>query len=423
MSPTNDGLADATPAAWSAPQRVAFRFGFIYLGLYALPWVIKRPLLPDWRKAAESCGSFEGAVRWFGHHVLGVAGPLVKEYPGGGDSSFQWVRVALLVLVALLGTVVWSALDRKRTGYPLLLDLLRVYVRYGLALTMMYYGIVKVFPIQFAPPTFLHLFEPLGDMSPMDLLWSFMGFSRLYTLFAGLVELVGGVLLFWRRTTFLGALLVAIATTNVLLLNLSYDVPVKLFSAHLLVMAVFLAAPDGARVLRFLLRREPTELPPLREPLPWARVNRARPWVKAAVVSWCSFATVFFTVEQGRATPPMPAPALLGAWVVESYGPSTPTGSSWHRLLIDEWRTLTVERIDGQRTRFALEEDPSASTISVSNGTKKMVFEYARQDADRLVLDGDVEGVPVSLHLRRNAKDFVLTSRGFHWVQEAAFFR
>jgi hypothetical protein len=44
-------------------------------------------------------------------------------------------------------------------------------------------------------------------------------------------------------TLLLGALLVAATTTNVLLLNLSYDVPVKLYSVHLLVMALFLAAP------------------------------------------------------------------------------------------------------------------------------------------------------------------------------------
>jgi hypothetical protein len=62
------GTLAAMSAAWSIPKRAAFRFGFIYLALYELPWAIKRPLLPDWRRAAESVGAFEGVVRWFGHH-------------------------------------------------------------------------------------------------------------------------------------------------------------------------------------------------------------------------------------------------------------------------------------------------------------------------------------------------------------------
>jgi len=410
-------------AVWSVPKRVAFRFGFIYLVLYELPWLLKRPLLPDARKTAESLGAFEGVVRWFGHHVLGIAGSLPKEYPGGGDTLFQWARVALLLLVATIGAAVWTGLDRKRTGYPLLLDFLRVYVRYGLAFTMMFYGTVKVFPIQFASPTLLSdLLEPFGNLSPMGLLWKFMGFSRTYTLFSGLLELLGGVLLFWRRTTFLGALLVAAATANVFLLNVSYDVNVKLYSAHLLVMAVFLSAPDGVRVLRSLLWRQPVDFPPLREPLPWARVNRARPWVKAAVVIWCSFAIVYFTVKQARPAAPMP-PALYGVWRVESYGSLAPVGTSWHRVVITEWSELAVERLDGEKAWFTLKDDPSASTASLSNETKEMMLKYIRPDADHLALDGEVDGVPMSLQLRRDSQEFPLTSRGFHWLQEAALIR
>ena len=56
-----------------------------------------------------------------------------------------------------------------------------------------------------------------------------MGYSRPYAIFCGLVETVGGLLLFWQRTTTLGALIVAASMANVAMLNFSYDVPVKLF--------------------------------------------------------------------------------------------------------------------------------------------------------------------------------------------------
>jgi hypothetical protein len=411
-------------AEWSVRQCIAFRFAFIYIGLYELPWAMKRPLLPDWRKSAESLGSLESAVRWFGHHVLGTAGAMVKEYPAGLDTSFQWVRVAFLGLVALFGTTAWSVLDRRRRAYPLLLDALCVYVRYGLAFTMLFYGAVKVFPIQFAPSTLLNnLLEPFGELSPMGLLWKFMGFSRPYTFFSGLVEAVGGVFLFWRRTTFLGALLVAAATANVFLLNLSYDVPVKLYSAHLLLMALFLAAPDGWCVLRAVVRREPVTLPPLRESLPWAPVNRVRPWLKTIVVLWCSFATVYFTVKQSAASQAPERPALYGAWLVESSGPGVAEGTTWHHVVIDEWGKMTVERMDDERTRFDLKDDPSTSTLALSNKTKQLVLSYVRPDPDHLLFDGDLDGRHVSLRLRRVHKEFLLTTRGFHFVQEEPLIR
>ncbi|MGA3043966.1 MAG: hypothetical protein ABSF54_24595 [Bryobacteraceae bacterium] len=40
---------------------------------------------------------------------------------------------------------------------------------------------------------------------------------------------------------------------NVFALNMSYDVPVKLFSFHLFLMAVFLAAPDLPRLANVLV--------------------------------------------------------------------------------------------------------------------------------------------------------------------------
>ena len=46
--------------------------------------------------------------------------------------------------------------------------------------------------------------------------------------------------------------------TNVVALNLCYDVPVKMYSASILLMATFLLAPDMGRLLNVLLLNRPT---------------------------------------------------------------------------------------------------------------------------------------------------------------------
>ena len=87
----------------------------------------------------------------------------------------------------------------------------------------------------------------------MGLLWTFMGYSGVYSVFAGLGEVIGGVLLFFRRTRLLGALVVAMVMSHVVVLNFAYDVPVKVFSTHLLLIAVLIMTPDRKRLLNFFI--------------------------------------------------------------------------------------------------------------------------------------------------------------------------
>jgi hypothetical protein len=69
---------------------------------------------------------------------------------------------------------------------------------------------------------------------------------------------IGGVLLLFRRTTLLGALVVAIVMMNIAAINFFYDVPVKLYSSMLFLMAVFLMAKDFSQLLNALILHKPS---------------------------------------------------------------------------------------------------------------------------------------------------------------------
>src|SRR4029078_1905598 len=84
--------------------------------------------------------------------------------------------------------------------------------------------------------------------------WTFLGFSIPYEIFAGTAETLSATLLLFRRTRTLGALIGAGVLTNVFMLNMSFDIPVKQYSAHLLLMCVFLVALDRERLLNVFLR-------------------------------------------------------------------------------------------------------------------------------------------------------------------------
>lgn len=257
---------------WPLPLRIAFRFFFIYWLLYIIPSagaVSIFDLLPfggignklgEW--FAWPLAQLAHAV---GFYVFHLSGDGADWHPtGSGDTAMQYTLVFCVAVLAIVGTVVWSAIDERRRGrreYRTAYAWLRLALRITLAITMLGYGFAKVFPGQFgAGPDLAQLNETYGQSSPMHLLWFFMGFSRPYAIFGGLMEAIPGVLLLFERTETIGALGSAAVLLEVAVLNYCYDVPVKLYSTHLFVMSLFLLLPDFKPMWDFFVRRRTAAL-------------------------------------------------------------------------------------------------------------------------------------------------------------------
>ena len=119
--------------------------------------------------------------------------------------------------------------------------------------------LAKYFTCKCPSPFLFQLVQPFGDKSPMGLAWSFVGYSSAYSAFTGWGEIIGGGLLFFRRTTTFGALLSMVVIGNIVAINFCYDVPVKLYSSTLFIMSVFLAAPDLKRLLNVFILNKTTQ--------------------------------------------------------------------------------------------------------------------------------------------------------------------
>jgi uncharacterized membrane protein YphA (DoxX/SURF4 family) len=128
-------------------------------------------------------------------------------------------------------------------------------IRFGLAAQLFYFGMAKVIPAQFPPPSLVTLVEPVGQLSRTDLLWTFIGSSTAYQMFTGWTEVIGGILLVIPATATFGAIVALADMTHVLALNMAFDVGLKQISFHLILMSLFLLAPDF-RVLRKFVGRQ-----------------------------------------------------------------------------------------------------------------------------------------------------------------------
>src|SRR4029077_3278140 len=104
-------------------SRVAFRFCFIYFGLYCLGTQIINSVLavpkievPDW----GTLWPVRPLVFWVGVHVFGTKLPMVYSGSGSGDKVYDWVLLFCMFVISLLATTVWTILDRRRKSYPAL---------------------------------------------------------------------------------------------------------------------------------------------------------------------------------------------------------------------------------------------------------------------------------------------------------------
>lgn len=428
----------------SAATLIGFRFLFVYWVLYLFPYPLS--VIPGltWL-GSLTLSLWTTLVPWFGAHILGMDDTIRFQYTGSGDTLFAYVQVCLQLTLAAIVAALWSIVDRTRTRYVRLDDVLRTLIRYALGTSLIMYGMIKVIKLQFPYPTDARLIEPYGESSPMGLLWTFMGYSTPYNLFTGGVELLGGILLLFRRTTVLGACVVVGAMANVVMLNFSYDVPVKLYSTHLLLMALFLLAPHRHRIANFFVLNRPVAPEPQRIPYGHRLLERARPLIKGLFIGWFLYHEVSVAIERKASyearlsdagSDANSSESLVGLYNVESMSldGSAQVGMSndphrWHMVAISMYKStgrLSVRQLDGTMLQYILRYDANTETLSLSErlpGTDRLQFVHTRLDSDRLQLQGTMNDLPIRVTLRAIKRSYPLSERGFHWINEYPYNR
>ena len=420
------------PTAWSAATLVAFRFCLVYLGLFWLATQVSGSLLLIPSVPFRGFGQLwpmRELTFWVGANVFGIADPLV--YAGNSpDAAFYWVQTSWLLALALLAAGVWSALDRQRTNYGTLHKWFCLCIRFGLAAQMFEYGMTKVIPNQFPVPSLITLLEPVGDLSLQGILWTSVGASTPYQIFTGVTELLAGILLIVPRTAILGASVCLAVMTQVLVLNLTYDVGVKLVSSHLVLMTLLLLAPELGRLADFFFWNRATG------PSTQVDLFRSRRSNRAAVVlqvmcgiyllAMQTYANWSFWHLEGGGSPKSP---LYGIWNVDELsidGRVQPPDLNdydrrWRRVIFDSPGRLVFQRTDNSFARYGVSIDESARTLALTKGESrnwKAAFAFQHPSEDQLILDGDMDQFKIRVHLERvNFDTFRLLNSRFRWTR------
>lgn len=443
-------MTEAPPSPerpWSFPRKFAFRWIVLYFVLFALDGIAQ--LVPVFGGGLGYLveQTLRPIVAWFGQTAFGVT---ITVYPNGsGDTTYNWIEIAFFASLATVGAMLWSLVDRRRTSYPWVRDGFLVAMRFVVAGAMLGYGINKIFALQFPTPGMGRLLQNYGDSSPMGILWTFMGTSTAYTMFAGWMETIGGLLLLFRRTALLGALWTAGVMANVVLLNLCYDVPVKIYSSHLLLMALLVAAPDMGRLLgHFLLNRPMAQRdligPWTNRTLRWTAFGVKLCWVLVSVplIAWGHYQM------QYTFGPKAPKGPLDGTWEVLEFRrdgvdrpPLVTDELRWRYLTLTDrpaWKQAAAAPMRGTTERWVLEvrsDGPTGGSLLLTSQAAAAgapatappqagTLEYALLGDGTMSVTGTVNGAAIeALCKRREPSEFLLLNRGFHWINEVPFNR
>lgn len=243
---------------WSMLRKIIFRFFFIYFFFTIAPWNWLNPVPGVSFLLDYYYGFTYWLTTWANNNFFHIQSNEVHGPVGGsGDTSLHWAELALILIVAAVGCVIWSIVDRKRKNYIKLNYWLCLFVRYNIAIIAFGYGIIKLFGLQMTFPMLSQLATPLGDLLPMRLSWMFIGYSTPYQFLSGLMEVLVGLLLLFRRTATMGVLMGTAVFLNVMILNFCYDIPVKLYSSQILVMCFFLLYNEADRIACFFILNRP----------------------------------------------------------------------------------------------------------------------------------------------------------------------
>lgn len=419
--------------SWTTIQKITFRFAFLAIGLFIL--IENNGAYPFYDVIMAYPGELLHIfIPWVGKNILHLSYDITVFTNGSGDTTYDYVILFVILCLSVTGTIIWSVLDRNRKSYSTLYYWLTVAVRFYVGLMLFNYGMYKVIKLQFPFPGVGRLMQPYGNSSPMGLAWTFLGFSKGYNLFMGVAE-VAALMLLFRRTVTIGAIITLMTTANVMAVNYFYDVPVKIVSTSLVVMTVFLLLPDLKRLFKFFFTGEATSLPVMPAPAVRKELRIAGYSFKYLLIAYVLVMTTVELLasakEYGDAAP---KPALYGAYTVKSFVvnrdtvPPLTTDSTYWKHLIIQWGEYAQIRFLNDSTRgYSMTIDTVARTLYLKqrlDTTNKSLLVYSMVDEKNMLLKGTIKTDSVAILLNRKTdKDFRLMNRGFRWINEYPYNR
>ncbi len=339
-----------------------------------------------------------------------------------GITSDSFLMYVLYGILLLLSVFIYAVISKYKKGY--LYSFISVTLNYYLSLQLIKYGCYKLFKSQFYLPEPNILYTPLGQLDQDILFWSTMGVNYPYNIFMGLLEVIPGLLLLHKKTRLIGVVLAMPVLLNIVAINFSFDISVKLYSFFLFFMSCYLFIPWLKSFLQFFNKEEKIKYPKFSVLLggyPFLRNS-----LKCFALLFIVVESIYPNITQGNINDDIAVrPYLHGAYEVvqvqrgDSIIPSDSLG--WKRIFLHRDDYFIVQKMNDGMQDFKMRIDANQNIILLTDyqlNEKRIPFSYDTK-ASELNLEFPLGNSVIEIQTEAiNWKENPALKNRFHWYIE-----
>jgi hypothetical protein len=383
----------------------------IWFGLYIVVLVLTFPFPYDlFSFFTEFIVSLAGPFSFKLAQFIGIK-PLLTDLSSDSKSLLVFIFLQFIISLAMVGITPL----RKWLIQINIVNLSRSATALFLALILFKYGLDKLFKQQFYLPEPNLLFTPLGHLDKDILYWSTMGVSRSYNIFLGMVEIAPAILLLFKKTRTIGAIIAMAVLMNIVAINFSFDISVKMFSTILLLLSIYLAWP-GIKILSTSLLSGRNIQNPEKED--HSTRSKKQWWTKTLIIFLIIMESLYPHLKRGNFNDDLaPRPVLHGAYEVIS-GSSNIKVPYIKRVFIHRDGYLIFQDNYDEMEDFKMEINSAKNEILISEysgQTNVIQFSYDKKN-DILTIDLPFDNKR-ELNCRKiNTQKLPIMEEHYHWL-------
>lgn len=377
-----------TAQHWSKAQLVGFRILFIFFLLLTIPL--------DWQYYQRIF-----AISLFHLHFQDLFQitnyvPRLVHFSDWGIAAYSGWGIAFIVSIA--GALIWGIADKNNSReYNRLYYLLRVLLRFRLAIGLIGYGVIKLFPVLIPYPTLSDLHTTYGDFLPWKIYYLSTGVASAgYEQTLGAIEILAGLLLAYKRTAVIGAGIAAALLTNIVLANYAYQLGDHIYSVYLLLTALFIIAYDTPRLYNLLVKERLAIADHFKPVFHYKHAHQVRAGLKVFFVLFILiYASVTYAGHK-KSNWPYPdtsgLPNSYGVYNVKEFKingtvlPYSATDTTrWQDVVFEKWNVLSIrinKRLPVDLTSPEITYQPDSGRTYESKGNGGRIFyRYSSKDS------------------------------------------
>lgn len=235
---------------WTELEKIGFRIAFIFFITMSIPW--------SWRWYTDFF-----AIDWTSLHYRDLYDiarfqPSFSNLSGWLPPMYGYSDWIVVLFLAIFGGAIWSIFDKTTKNYQRLYYWLLVVARYRAGIGIIGFAFTKVLPVQMPYPSEGLLNTDFGDFTQQKIYWLSIGIVPWYQVFTGVVELLAGTMLFFRKTTCYGAALLVGALGSITFVNFAYDGGVHLYASYFVLFGLFILSYYIPRIYKLMILEEHT---------------------------------------------------------------------------------------------------------------------------------------------------------------------